>query len=72
MSFLCDLYLYFIEKPNDLYLIKRLQYEDAREAAHKWFEAGENRDFMLVTESSKPYDEQASITEISLDWIDNQ
>lgn len=69
---LYNLYLYFIETSDTLYLIKGLPYEKAFEVAHKWFTAGENRDYMLVTKDSKPYSEDDTIIEVSLDWIESQ
>ncbi len=66
-----NLYLYFMGAPNDLYLIKGMGYDEAYDLAYKWFKAGDNRDFMLVTEDSTPYGIDAIVTEVSSDWIDS-
>ena len=67
-----DLYLYFMGSSDKLYTLKHLTRKVANTLALKWFNAGDDRDYMLVTEESKPYDEFTTVTEVTEDWIDQQ
>ena len=67
-----DLYLYFMGSSDKLYTLKHLTRKTANTLALKWFNAGDDRDYMLVTEESKPYDEFTTVTEVTEDWIDQQ
>lgn len=67
-----DIYLYWMHNPDYLYKIGHVDHDQARKLCQKWFEMGEDRDYMLVTEDSKPYFEDTKVSVVDSEWIDQQ
>lgn len=70
-----DIYLYKINKPNNLIKIPHITYDEASRCGWFWFTyCGDDKDYMLVTEGSTPWSmfEKSKIVEKELHWALNE
>lgn len=64
-----DIYLWIFPKNDKLIKIEHLTRKEAEELSNRWYELNKLHDYMLVTEVSTPFDNEASIEIKPKEWL---